>query len=369
MERGRDDFKPVNGSQPGQPGHGYTHAQDMDAGEYSQNAGSGFRRESGNVAIETRGLTKAYGRVTALRSLDLSVREHSIFGFLGPNGAGKSTTMKLLLGLSRPTSGSGRIFGEDIETEDFEIRRRVGYLAQDPRYYGHMTARETLRFAARFFYSGPEKAIERRVEESLVLVGLADRADRRIRGFSGGERQRLGLAQAQINDPDLLILDEPAASLDPMGRRDVLEIMERLRDERGATIFYSTHILDDVQRVSDSVAVLQNGNLLAHAPIDELLVTGDSGAAVYELTVKGDSEGDLRDARDAVRSRGWVSSLEESQGLAGERNWIVETNDEVVAEEELLRLVVESGGVRVTGFGRQKRNLEGAFFDLIEERR
>jgi ABC-2 type transport system ATP-binding protein len=112
--------------------------------------------ESTPAVIETRGLTKTYGHVTALKALDLSVRKNSIFGFLGPNGAGKSTTMKLLLGLALPTSGVGSIFGKDIISENFQIRRRVGYLAQDPRYYGHMTARETLRFVARFFYSGPE---------------------------------------------------------------------------------------------------------------------------------------------------------------------------------------------------------------------
>jgi ABC-2 type transport system ATP-binding protein len=322
-----------------------------------------------STVIETSGLTKIYGRVVALESLDLSVKEHSIFGFLGPNGAGKTTAMKLLLGLSRPTSGSGTVFGRDIATENFEIRRRVGYLAQDPRYYGYMTARETLRFTARFFYSGPKESIERRVEESLSLVGLSDRADRRIRGFSGGERQRLGLAQAQINDPELLILDEPAASLDPMGRRDVLEIMEHLRDERGATIFYSTHILDDVQRVSDSVAILRDGHLLAQAPIEELLSTGDAGVAVYELTLRSSSEDAAEEARARVRARSWVSSLEESPGPGGERIWLVRTTDESAAEEDLLRLVLESRSVRVTGFGRKRQSLEEAFFELVQKGR
>lgn len=318
------------------------------------------------TVIETSGLTKVYGPVVALKDLDLDVREGSIFGFLGPNGAGKTTAMKLLLGLSRPTSGSGAVFGQDIVTGNFEIRRRVGYLAQDPRYYGHMTARETLRFAARFFYSGPESAIERRVEESLALVGLSDRADRRIRGFSGGEHQRLGLAQAQINDPELLILDEPAASLDPMGRRDVLEIMERLREERGTTIFYSTHILDDVQRVSDSVAILQNGRLLAQAPIDELLSVGGSGATVYELTLWSNSEDVLEQARERVRSQDWVSSLEETPGPDGTRVWQVKTTDESAAEEDLLRLVLADRSIKVAGFVRKKQSLEEAFFGLIE---
>ena len=319
------------------------------------------------AVIETSGLTKVYGRVAALEDLNLKVKKNSIFGFLGPNGAGKTTAMKLLLGLSHPTSGSGAIFGRNIVTESFDIRRRVGYLAQDPRYYDHMTARETLRFAARFFYSGPEPAIERRVEESLALVGLSDRADRRIRGFSGGERQRLGLAQAQINDPELLILDEPAASLDPMGRRDVLEIIGRLRDERNTTIFYSTHILDDVQRVSDSVAILRSGRLLAQAPIDELLLVEGAGVAVYELTLRGDSEAALEKARSRLRSQGWVSSLEESPGADGERAWLVRTTDESSAEESLLRLVLEDRGIRVANFGRKRQSLEEAFFDLIEK--
>ncbi len=318
------------------------------------------------AVIETSGLTKAYGRVAALKSLDLRVEKNSIFGFLGPNGAGKTTTMKILLGLLRATSGSGAVFGKDIATEDFEIRRRVGYLAQDPRYYGHMTARETLRFAARFFYSGPEKAIESRVEESLALVGLSDRADRRIRGFSGGERQRLGLAQAQINAPELLILDEPAASLDPMGRRDVLEIMERLRDERNTTIFYSTHILDDVQRVSDSVAILQNGRLLAHAPIHELLSTDGSGAAVYEIHIGSSPEEALEAARNRIRSQNWISALEETPGPGGEKTWLVKTTDEAAAEENLLRLALEEKSIKILGFGRKRQSLEEAFFDLIE---
>ncbi|CAA9450864.1 MAG: Efflux ABC transporter, ATP-binding protein [uncultured Rubrobacteraceae bacterium] len=319
------------------------------------------------AVIETRGLTKTYGHVAALKALDLSVSKSSIFGFLGPNGAGKTTAMKLLLGLARPTSGSGSVFGNDIVSENFQIRRRVGYLAQDPRYYGHMTARETLRFVARFFYSGPESAIERRVDESLSLVGLSDRADRRIGGFSGGERQRLGLAQAQINDPELLILDEPAASLDPMGRRDVLEIMARLRDEQNTTIFYSTHILDDVQRVSDSVAILDRGRLLAQAPIDELLTIGGAGVAIYELDLRGESGAVLEQARTRVRSQGWVSSLDESSGPGGERRWIVGTTDRSAAEENLLRLVLGTRGVKVTGFGRKRQSLEEAFFDLIEK--
>ncbi len=194
------------------------------------------------------------------------------------------------------------MFGRDIVKENVEIRRRVGYLAQDPRYYEYMTARETLRFTARFFYEGPRTEIEKRVAETLELVGLADKADRPIKGFSGGERQRLGIAQAQINYPDLLILDEPAASLDPIGRPDVLEVMERLR--KHTTIFYSTHILDDVQRVSDTVIILNQGALVAQGPIEEILAWGQ--AAVFSLTVKGNGAA----VETRLRSQRWVTGIE-----------------------------------------------------------
>ena len=194
----------------------------------------------------------------------------------------------MLLGLTRPTSGKALIFGKDITQESLAVRRKVGYLAQDPRYYEHMTARQTLRYTAHFFYSGPHDLIEARVEEVLELVGLEDKADRPIKGFSGGERQRLGIAQAQVNYPDLLILDEPAAALDPQGRRDVLTVMETL--QKYTTIFYSTHILDDVQRVSDRVAILNHGKLIAEAPIQELL-NGSGSSVVYNVTIRGDVSG------------------------------------------------------------------------------
>ena len=161
-----------------------------------------------DVVIRTRGLSKQYpGGVTALSGLDLEVKRNSIFGFLGPNGAGKTTTIKLLLGLARPTAGSATLFGFDSERDTLEVRRRIGYLAQDPRYYDYMTARETLRFTAKFFFAGPGGELEQHIRDTLALVGLGDKADRPIKSFSGGERQRLGIAQAQISRPELLILN------------------------------------------------------------------------------------------------------------------------------------------------------------------
>src|SRR5512136_118799 len=166
-----------------------------------------------------------------------------------------------------------------------------------------MTARQTLEYTARFFYAGPQAEIGKRVNEMIELVGLEGKADRPVKSFSGGERQRLGIAQAEVNYPDLLVLDEPAASLDPIGRHDVLDVMERLR--KHTTIFYSTHILDDVQRVSDTVAILNRGELVAQGPIEEILAWGQG--STFTLTVRGDSTS--VDAR--LRSQPWVTGIEE----------------------------------------------------------
>jgi ABC-2 type transport system ATP-binding protein len=311
-----------------------------------------------NFVIHTEGLSKAYKGTKALDSLTLQVPKNSIFGFLGPNGAGKSTTIKLLLGLIQPSAGKAAVFGHDIHSESVPIRRRVGYLAQDPRYYEHMTARQTLRYTARFFYRGPKEMIETRAEEMLELVGLADKADRPIKGFSGGERQRLGIAQAQVNYPDLLILDEPAASLDPMGRHDVLEVMERLR--KYTTIFYSTHILEDVQRVSDTVAILNHGRLIAEAPIHELL-SGNGSSVVYSVVLNGDAG----QAKRRMESQTWVQNLS-TEANNGQSTWQVSVSDAEAAEDQLLRLILEDRGIRVKSFGRKTYNLEEVFMTVIE---
>jgi ABC-2 type transport system ATP-binding protein len=306
--------------------------------------------------IHAVGLTKTFGHVDALQGIDLTVPQNSIVGFLGPNGAGKTTAIKLLLGLSRPTGGKATLFGMDSVRDSLAIRARVGYLAQDPRFYTHLTARETLRFTARFFYRGPAEAIRARIDETLELVGLEDKADRPIKGFSGGERQRLGIAQAQINHPDLLILDEPAAALDPVGRRDVLDVMERLR--ASTTIFYSTHILDDVERVSDHVAILDHGRMVASAPTTALL---DGDSTTYELTIRGDEEAALR----SLRTHAWVSDITTTVTHDGALAMTVSVTDEHAAESQLLRSVIADDGIVVTAFGRKHFNLEDVFLQLV----
>ena len=307
--------------------------------------------------IEIENLTKNYGTAVAVDDISFEVKKGEILGFLGPNGAGKTTTIKLLLGLIHPTSGGGSIFGHDIVDDSIAIRRRVGYLPQEPRFYEYMNAYETLDFTARFFFKGPEKEIRDRILETLDLVGLGDKANRPIKTFSGGERQRLGIGQAQVNYPDLLILDEPAASLDPLGRRDVLAVMERLK--KYATIFYSTHILDDVQKVSDTVAILNNGELVTQGPIEELLA-GTSGTA-YTITIKGDG----RPAKSRIQEEPWVTKMVESTNN-GMCTLVVSVNDPDMAEAKLARLILKDKNTIMTEFRRKTHNLEEVFVDIVE---
>ena len=312
---------------------------------------------SNSVVIETHNLSKAYKGVQALKGLNLTVKQHSIYGFLGPNGAGKTTTMKLLLGLIRPSSGSGTVLGQDIARDSVAIRSRVGYLPQQPRFVDDMSARETLQFTARFFFSGPGPKIEARVDEMLDLVGLQDEADRPLKGFSGGERQRLGLALAQVNYPELLILDEPAAALDPIGRHEVLQVMERLRAH--ATIFYSTHILDDVQQVSDTVGILNHGELMAQGPIEDLLAGG--GDPVYTLKLRGDAGRTLT----RIKALPWVSGVDEARNN-GFVTWEVSVTDDQTAEAQLLSHVLADGALTLVEFSRRKLDLEEVFMSMMK---
>lgn len=309
------------------------------------------------VVVTTDGLTKIFDeKVTAVNNLNITVRENAIIGFLGPNGAGKTTTIKLLLGLQKPTSGSATVFGMDINKDSLDIRKRVGYLAQDPRFYEYMSARQTLRFVCRFFYQGPVDLVEKRINETLDIVGLTHVADRPIKGFSVGERQRLGIAQAYIHAPDLLILDEPAASLDPMGRRDVLELLLQLREK--TTILYSTHILSDVQRVSDEVIIISKGELVTQSGIDRLLAGKHS---TYSMITRGDVNG----LHDSLLAQPWVESISR-KAHSGHVDWEIAVKSIELAEGNLLRIALAAEGIFVVDFGRRKHQLEEVFMNLVE---
>ncbi len=203
----------------------------------------------------------------ALNGLSLEVRRGEVFGFLGPNGAGKTTTLQVLLGFTPPTSGSAALFGVDVRKPI--ARQRIGYLPELTYYYKFLTAEELLRFYARVF-GIPAGEADRRIEQLLRLVELEEARKRPIRQYSKGMQQRIGLAQALINDPELLLLDEPTSGLDPVGRMKVREIIQRLRSE-GRTVFFSSHELGEVETVCDRVAILQAGEIKAEGRVADLV--------------------------------------------------------------------------------------------------
>ena len=215
-------------------------------------------------AIEIIGLEKTYAvgfwrkrPRLALRPLTLSIEEGETFGFLGPNGAGKTTTLKLLMGLIRPTSGTARILG--MEVDDLRVKHQIGFLPEQPYFYDYLTARELLAYYAQLS-DVPGKDRSRRVSEMLEKVGLTDSANLQLRKFSKGMLQRVGIAQAILHDPKVVFLDEPMSGLDPMGRREVRELIEQLKHQ-GKTVFFSTHILSDAETLCERVAVINQGEL------------------------------------------------------------------------------------------------------------
>jgi ABC-2 type transport system ATP-binding protein len=219
-------------------------------------------------AIEVKGLEKVYGEVRALDGLDFSVERGAIFGFLGPNGAGKTTALRILAGLAHPSEGQALIEGQPVGPES-PIRKMLGYLPEEPGFYPWLSAREFLVDLIGGLYGLPPQKANARGEEMLALVGLEDAADRRVGGFSRGMRQRLGLAQALIHRPRVLLLDEPVSALDPAGRHDVLALIEGLKGD--TTVLMSTHILGDVDRICDNVGIIDHGRIVAIGERQELL--------------------------------------------------------------------------------------------------
>jgi ABC-2 type transport system ATP-binding protein len=240
-------------------------------------AGSG----SSGTAVETRELRKEFGRIVALAGLTMTVQRGEVFGFLGPNGAGKTTAVKLLLGLSRPTAGEGRVMGAPIG--DVAARRRIGYLPELFRYQGWMSAREVLALHCELARL-PRAEWESEIRAAVELVGLVDRSDDRTGTFSKGMQQRLGLAVALLGRPDLVVLDEPTSALDPVGRQDVRRIIGSLRD-RGTTVFLNSHLLTEVERVCDRVAIVDHGRVVSELRMSEL--TQGRGVSVRVTNLDG----------------------------------------------------------------------------------
>lgn len=253
--------------------------------------------------VEIENLTKDYEvgfwkkkKVRALDGLTLNVEGGQIFGFLGGNGAGKTTTIKLLMSLIFPTDGRAKILGEDIS--NVRMRSRIGYCPENPYFYDYLKASELMNYFGELF-GYDAAARKRKTEELLTRVGLEEKAwNRQLRKFSKGMLQRVGLAQALINDPEIVFLDEPMSGLDPIGRREIRELIANLR-EQGTTVFMSTHILSDIEALCDNVAILRKGKLAATGKLDDLLNEAGERQS-FEINVKGVSAEDLETALENI---------------------------------------------------------------------
>lgn len=301
-------------------------------------------------AIETHGLTRRFDGRVAVEDLSLTIAERSIFGFLGPNGAGKTTMLRLMTGLARPTSGSVRVLGQDVVSSGNAVRAEIGFLPDVPAFYGWMAAEDFLRFAGGLFGLGGT-ALNERVEMLLDLAGLSG-VKTKIDGYSRGMKQRLGVAQALINAPRLLLLDEPTSALDPMGRKDVLDMIVSLRGR--TTVFFSTHILGDVERVCDSVAILDHGRVVAQAPIDELKHRYGKQKVVIAVTEGADAL-----AATIARS-GWATSV--SRGTDGA---IEVTVTDVGAAQREIPAMISTQGVGLSRMEAGEMGLEEVFVELV----
>jgi ABC-2 type transport system ATP-binding protein len=301
------------------------------------------------MILRTEALTKTFEvgvrrrRVHAVAGLTLSVNEGEIFGFVGPNGAGKTTTIKMLMGLIFPTSGSAFIFDAPIPSE--ASKARIGYLPEHPAWYEFLTGREALRFFATLA-KVPRAEAAARCEELLALVGLADAGDRQIRKYSKGMQQRLGIAQALVADPAFVVLDEPMSGLDPVGRKEVRDLIHELK-RRGKTVFFSTHILPDVEALCDRVGVIVGGKLRDVGTLETLLSARVTGV---EVTFAGEgAAGPFGGATLVARE--------------GER--VTWTFADEAAADAALRAVIQAGG-RVASLTEHRETLEDFFMRRLE---
>ncbi len=305
-------------------------------------------------AIRCEGLTKHYGKVAALNGLNLSVEEGSVFGFLGPNGAGKTTTVKLLTGLSTSSGGRAWVAGEEVSSNATSLRSKIGYLPEEPAFYNWMTGREFLSFVGKLHHL-PSREIRQRCDELLELVDLQEASGRRIGGYSRGMRQRLGIAQALINRPRILFLDEPCSALDPVGRRGVLSVIERLQAE--TTVFMSTHILSDVERVCDVVGIIDHGELITKARTEQLRER--YARSVFEVQFEEDPTLLI----STLNLLPWVVKVDVVRGN-GEPILRVQAKDVDAAKHILPRLIAESE-LTLLRYELTLPSLEDIFIELV----
>lgn len=288
-------------------------------------------------------LTRRFGERVAVERVSFDIGRGEIFALLGPNGAGKTTTIRMLLGLASPTTGSARLLGRDVPKGLGEIRLRLGSVLENPAFYPRISARQNLRILAR---TAADRDALTLVDPLLERLGLADRAKDKVRTYSHGMRQRLGLAAALLHDPDLIVLDEPATALDPAGIRDVRGLLSALRDE-GKTIFISSHLLSEVEQLCDHVCVVSKGRQVYQGTL-----AGLTSRAVEKVRVEIDR---LDDAEAALRTLGWAVEREPEALLV-----------DGVPPSEVNRALADRG-LYAHGIAGQSRKLEDVFLELTEE--
>ena len=299
---------------------------------------------SEDYAIETSRLSKSFGEKAAVSDLTLQVGRGEVFGFLGPNGAGKTTSVKMLLGLIRPSAGEGRLFGQLLGQS--EVRRRVGFLPEHFRFHDWLTATEFLQLHADL-YQMPVEDAHKRIPDLLDLVGLGEFSGKKLRTFSKGMLQRIGLAQALLNQPELVILDEPTSGLDPVGRRLVRDIIRDLR-QKGTTVFLNSHLLSEVEITCDRVAFIKHGQVLTTEPL-QTLMEGEVSVTVQAHGLTPEIVQGLQRWSQNVRLDGDHLSLT----LTGE-----------AALPEIHRYLV-TAGAEVYAFQPQKVSLEDLFIQIV----
>ncbi|HEY3264720.1 MAG TPA: ABC transporter ATP-binding protein [Actinomycetota bacterium] len=305
-----------------------------------------------DAALLTSGLTKRYGEVEVVSGLDLRVERGELYGFLGPNGAGKTTTIRMALGLIHPTRGDVRLLGRSVSSsERSRALERTGAMIEEPSFYRFLSGRGNLEAFAR---AGRDRGDRRsrlaRIDETLERVGLADAATKRVRAYSQGMRQRLGIALALLGSPEILVLDEPTNGLDPSGMREIRRLLRSLADD-GVTVFVSSHLLGEVEAVCDRVGVLSRGRLVAEGPPSGL---GDGGRATLRIHVD--------DVERAMRVLGAMPGVVASAAASG----VSCTLSDSIGPADVNAALV-GAGVRVSALVPERRSLEDVFLELVED--
>jgi ABC-2 type transport system ATP-binding protein len=302
--------------------------------------------------LKVQNLRKSYGNLDVLKGISFEIKKGTIYGFLGPNGAGKTTTMNILSGLIGSSGGKVILDGIDLKKNKRDFLKKVGYLPQDPVFYGYMTAVEYLKFVGKI-NNMQDAAVKEKTSELLGIVGLKDAAKRRVGGYSGGMKQRFGIAAALFKDPEIVFLDEPTSALDPEGRMEVLEFIRSLKS-KGMTVFLSTHILNDIERICDEVSILDKGEILLSDNLESL--KNKYIQPIFDIEFEKNCS---KDIKSRLSNMEWIKSTV----IAGNKLSVYVSNLDL-AKAKLLNLIINNENP-IVSFNIRKSNLEDIFIRLV----